>query len=719
MADSTPGQPQLKSNPLQLLLLIPLPLMCTMLVAVLLHLDVARPAIRTLGRNATQGWSLLLALSFFCVIVFYSAQRSVSQSKIDLTERAQTIRELIYATILMLPLLNLTLIFGMEALNTPVGHTQPYSFLAFVAFIFSLGNLAVVGTARVVWERLPRIFRRNTVWFVLSMCLIPRAVFAFDPIGFSRFVGVAGVVVLGVAALFFVLDRLLFGVEPRLDGYRSWIFLPLALFLFLSGDIFKGPVPIRHVSIPVAVSGAIGSPTDPFGTWARNRDNPRYAFERWLKHRQGAIDELRNERRYPVFIVAAEGGGIRAAYWTGILLANLEDRYPGFHCHVFAISSVSGGSLGAAAYVSSLARRYDSGKHPFDCQNRTASIRSGRTEESLSDDINSMLSSDFLSPSIAGLVMAEMLPLASFGAPGRIAALERAWEVAWDSIVSGATGASYFTEDFRNICRPRGEYILPYLIISATDVAESQPATFSCIAFDGITGPMRNVGLEPLAITDVFASSINAPVAMSTVVGVSARFPFISPPALADDKRLLVDGGFIDNGGLWMATVLRDSIEPIWREHAGSDNYEVILLRIVNSGANSNRVTLEDINEPAAVYEALMGVRSALGRRLMKEAVVEFGNDRVVTLALPSLEANLGCISGEKKVVAEAVIPLSWTLPLGGAEVIAQLADDTICSAPQKLVNEFQEVNERAPVTLDVLPPIQCTVTLSGKTLCF
>ncbi|MGA7787379.1 MAG: hypothetical protein WCA56_04345, partial [Xanthobacteraceae bacterium] len=54
--------------------------------------------------------------------------------------------------------------------------------------------------------------------------------------------------------------------------------------------------------------------------------------------------------KYPVFIIAAEGGGIYAASAISTLLAKLQDAEPEFSKHVFAISGVSGGSLGAAIF---------------------------------------------------------------------------------------------------------------------------------------------------------------------------------------------------------------------------------------------------------------------------------------------------------------------------------------------------------------------------------
>jgi hypothetical protein len=64
------------------------------------------------------------------------------------------------------------------------------------------------------------------------------------------------------------------------------------------------------------------------------------------------IEAYRQEKKlYPLFIVAAQGGGFYAAYHSALSLARLQDACSEFSDHVFAISSVSGGSLGAAVFT--------------------------------------------------------------------------------------------------------------------------------------------------------------------------------------------------------------------------------------------------------------------------------------------------------------------------------------------------------------------------------
>lgn len=78
------------------------------------------------------------------------------------------------------------------------------------------------------------------------------------------------------------------------------------------------------------------------------------AIERWL------LELCPNEnagacaapKPVTVYLVMAEGGGIRSAYWTALVLQRLHAAAGGndFDRHVFAMTGVSGGALGIAVY---------------------------------------------------------------------------------------------------------------------------------------------------------------------------------------------------------------------------------------------------------------------------------------------------------------------------------------------------------------------------------
>ncbi len=72
------------------------------------------------------------------------------------------------------------------------------------------------------------------------------------------------------------------------------------------------------------------------------------AFEDWLAARNDRKDY--GDTPYPVFIVAAQGGGIYAASTASAFLTRMQDECSGFGQHVFAISGVSGGAVGATVF---------------------------------------------------------------------------------------------------------------------------------------------------------------------------------------------------------------------------------------------------------------------------------------------------------------------------------------------------------------------------------
>ncbi|MFJ3921664.1 hypothetical protein [Streptomyces sp. NPDC090022] len=73
-------------------------------------------------------------------------------------------------------------------------------------------------------------------------------------------------------------------------------------------------------------------------------------FGDWYKQAAACGNGARGEA-IPMLFVAAAGGGIRAAYWTSAAMDRLTDASPCARSYSFALSGVSGGSLGLAAHT--------------------------------------------------------------------------------------------------------------------------------------------------------------------------------------------------------------------------------------------------------------------------------------------------------------------------------------------------------------------------------
>ena len=247
-------------------------------------------------------------------------------------------------------------------------------------------------------------------------------------------------------------------------------------------------------------------------------------------------------------IVATAGGASRAAYLTATILGRMEDEIPGFHRHIFAISGVSGGSLGAAAFQALLAASPD-GKPT--CAGVEGSI-SGYAKCG-----QRFLAEDFLGPVLAGLLYPDLvqrfLPVPFL--PDRAQALERAWEAAWSDVMTGADVS--FTNRFSDLGRkaqaPLGSGSsagwLPLLFLNGTSVSTGSRIIAAQAKFDD---------WEIRDAADLL-TRMGSEISLSTAVNISTRFPYVGPAGLLRDTDgetwdRVVDGGYFENFGATTAS---------------------------------------------------------------------------------------------------------------------------------------------------------------------
>jgi hypothetical protein len=142
-------------------------------------------------------------------------------------------------------------------------------------------------------------------------------------------------------------------------------------------------------------------------------------LDKWIDQRRS---KATNNHPYPAFIIVSEGGGIRAAYWTATLLAALQDEDPEFSDHVLALSGVSGGSVGVSIFAA-MAREVHANAAMPECR-----IKGG-----LEECARSIGRSDFLSPPLASMLLAEPVERLTglVKQQDRAVALELSLERAW------------------------------------------------------------------------------------------------------------------------------------------------------------------------------------------------------------------------------------------------------------------------------------------------
>src|SRR5262245_58068851 len=325
--------------------------------------------------------------------------------------------------------------------------------------------------------------------------------FTFDPLHVAGDVGTGEVLALAGASL------VLWGSALVYLGARTRIpVLTLVLLLAVVSSIWNDNHNIR-------VLNAGGS---------SDRDSLEAALSKW--HDQ--ISKKYSDRpQHPLFIVTAEGGGIRAAYWTSIVLGSLQDKDPSFADHVFAISGVSGGSVGAAVFSALLTD-----------ENARGQIVQ-RSEE--------ILGQDFLSPAIAAMLYPDFaqrfcpVPM-QFLDRGQW--MEKSWEQAWrETARKHGHDDNRFAQGFRSLWKQGNPYV-PVLLLNATSVEKG----------NRIIGSNVQINPDEFLATDDLMNKI-APavdVPLSTAAHLRARFTYVSPAArFISDSSHAVDGGYVENSG--------------------------------------------------------------------------------------------------------------------------------------------------------------------------
>jgi hypothetical protein len=445
---------------------------------------------------------------------------------------------------------------------------------------------------------------------------------------------VQSTVVIGSAAVVLVALALLVPIGSTLVwlGMRSGV--PTLTFLILWAVVIS-PLTDNHVvrTTPASVE----------------RPGIVTAFDRWFERLDR--EHPTADGAHPVILVATEGGGVRAAYWTAAVLTSLTDTVPTFADHTFAISAVSGGALGSTVYDALLVRRGATSTQLDDYAPQM------HEEKSLRFAAKQMLSQDSLAPTLAAMTQPDLaqrfVPFPIL--PDRARALEGGWEQAWRTAIAKRDGKpdDTFAGGFLSMMRGKEDRI-PSLFLNGTIVETGQRIIASNLHVDIDSD-------EPLADSVDLFEAIGGDVRVSTAVDNSTRFTYVSPAGTllraqnsnggsplecAPGERCehVVDGGYFENSG---SATISDVLEMISRSrYAARVRPHVIFIEF--DMANPAPVKSERFgNEALSPVRALLAVRGAhadLAKEELKETV---GPANYTSFPL---------------VQTKAVFPLGWLL---------------------------------------------------------
>jgi hypothetical protein len=307
-------------------------------------------------------------------------------------------------------------------------------------------------------------------------------------------------------------------------------------------------------------------------------------------------------------IIAAEGGASRAGFFMASIIGYFMQE-AGSHGldpnavrdRLFAISSVSGGSMGAVMVTAALDAKNDSNDYP--CVQKPVDLWWGQTIGNWRDCFEALTSGDFLTADFFGFAFNDMWP---FAFRDRAAVLEDSWTRRYQTIVTRADKPAVPSACKGLDCsflalRPRPGHWIPLLVLNGTSeatggriITTSLAKTYSpdrqarCPTADGELNCPLFVQADRFHDLLTYQTASDAwfgwvgwyeryflrnaggnDVRLSTAAHNSARFPLISPPGSVRsnvDQSIvdrIVDGGYFENYGALGAKELALAIHAV------------------------------------------------------------------------------------------------------------------------------------------------------------
>jgi hypothetical protein len=429
-------------------------------------------------------------------------------------------------------------------------------------------------------------------------------------------------------------------VLMALSWFSERTHFPFTAVLFLTA-IVMGTFGIRQNITSQATQEANAG-----GASISNNSNPLWPqFKDWLDRRNDR--QAFADRPYPVFIVAAQGGGIYAASAALNFLSALQDACPAFAEHIFAISGVSGGAVGATIFHGFISE--ERSPDSSDCPH--ASTR-------LAANAERVVLSDHLSPVVA-LVLPDLLRELMPGSADdwdRAAALEHSLVCAFKNRSSQALLPwcnSHFIQS--ELDRPFDEHWRnaqgPALVLNTTWVETGFRAAFAPSGMQ-----LHAAGDGTLYAFSDFHQDATVNLIQAAVA--SARFPLIAPawPYPQSNGHLwnFVDGGYADNSGATTALEIYKSLDKSLQGSADlRSRIDLRLIVLTDAAADPqlSKINGRGFNDTLAPITALLNVRSQLASRAVTQAT--------------SFMSEIAGQAGDSKILLVKLEQRAFRLPLG------------------------------------------------------
>jgi hypothetical protein len=473
--------------------------------------------------------------------------------------------------------------------------------------------------------------------FAIAVSVLTLTLFTVDAVGVGRFLGPIWILALTASsAVVYGTASIWFSRKFRIPVLTFMIAL-VVMFSFWNDSHFVRVEP--NTSKP-------------------DRPSIETALQDWAK-------DLPDTGDAPVVLVAGAGGGLRAAYWTAMSLAVLEDQIPGFGRHTFAFSGVSGGSLGGALYAALLR---DASNPAVPCVGGGAERPLPGSDGLYATCVREFMRGDHLSPVLGKLIgpdfLLGLLPL-PWRPFDRSEALEGSWEQSYREL---AGHNNTLAEGFASLPRaPTSSTAVPLLFLNATHVETGRRYIASMATYrDSVTG--RDEDSQFPDSGDVH-NTLKVDLPLSVAIHNSARFTYISPAGHLDrqdgtELGHLVDGGYFENSGL---ATLREIYDVVTSTNAAGRSIKVFVLYLCNDphtcgDRQGGAVKSGAVDELLSPVRALLNTRDARGS-LSRAALKGLAGDQFLELNVCA-ELQPTADPAQVRKVRDRVIspPLGWLL---------------------------------------------------------
>ncbi len=386
----------------------------------------------------------------------------------------------------------------------------------------------------------------------------------------------------------------------------------------------------------------------------------------------------------PMVLVAAPGGGIRAAYWTATALDNLFPT----DCarrRLFAVSGTSGGSVGTVIWQGALDQQVSP----------TTAIEAISGDEALSATIAGMLLRDLPQP----------LTALNDGWRDRAALLEDGW-IEYSDVLGTVDDPTPWTE--LGGLRTRavsGPWIPAFVLNSAsvtdgcrilvTSVGELPTSEdLDCLSRTPVVGPSR-AALDPLAsLADHEGAPCGSRQPPAVTAGLlSARFPYVTPSGTLhhcapddDEERVAtyaVDGGYYENSGILALLEMLEEIGPMTIGDTPVEPWIVVVdnhfrtNEVVTTSGEPNQLIVPIVTATSSKLDSQSALEQAAATALLDEGATcpRFG--RIGPPVSPGMTAPLGWALSE-----ESEQLLDRALKRAIEQAMNPQGDDPGCLAP-------------------------------------